>query len=334
MTQALRVIFAGTPDFASASLQALLDSRHQVIAVYTQPDRPAGRGRKLTPSPVKTLALTHDLPVRQPASLKTAEAQEALADLEADIMVVVAYGLILPQAILDAPRLGCLNVHASLLPRWRGAAPIQRAIEAGDSESGVTIMQMDAGLDTGAMLLERRTPITATTTGGELHDTLAELGGEAIVEALDALAERELDAIPQPETGVTYAAKLSKAEGELDFTRSASELSARIRAFNPWPVAWTLLGDDTLRVWLAEPATRRDDDPEALPGTLLPPDSDALRVACGTHAGEVLRVTRLQLPGGKALDAHDLLNARGERFPTGQRFGRSPRQDSEQEPHS
>ena len=183
MSRPLRIIFAGTPDFAAASLAALLQSQHQVIAVYTQPDRPAGRGRKLTASPVKSLAIEHGLPVLQPETLKSAEVQGELAAFEADLMVVVAYGLILPQAVLDTPRLGCLNVHASLLPRWRGAAPIQRAIEAGDSESGVTIMQMDAGLDTGDMLLVKRTPITATTTGGELHDTLAQLGGEAIVEA-------------------------------------------------------------------------------------------------------------------------------------------------------
>ncbi len=197
-SRSLSVIFAGTPDFAAESLAALLASRHRVIAVYTQPDRPSGRGRKLTPSPVKALALEHDLPVYQPESLKAAEAQAELAALGADLMVVVAYGLILPKAALATPRLGCLNVHASLLPRWRGAAPIQRAIEAGDTESGVTIMQMDEGLDTGDMLLERRTPITASTTGGELHDTLATLGGEAIVEALDALAGEGLPATPSP----------------------------------------------------------------------------------------------------------------------------------------
>lgn len=321
MTQSLRVIFAGTPDFAAASLSALLDSDHRVVAVYTQPDRPAGRGRKLTPSPVKALALEHDLPVHQPRTLKDASAQAELAALEADLMVVVAYGLLLPQAVLDIPPRGCLNVHASLLPRWRGAAPIQRAIEAGDAESGVTIMQMDAGLDTGPMLLIRRTPITASTTGGELHDRLAILGGEAIVAALDALAGPGLTAMPQPEAGVTYAAKLSKAEAELDFTQPATRLAARIRAFNPWPVAWTLLGAEPLRLWLAEPDNRRSDDPVATPGTLLPADVDALRIACGADGGEVLRVTQAQLPGGKALAARDLLNARGERFAAGTRLG-------------
>lgn len=327
MTQALRVIFAGTPDFAASSLQALLDSPHQVVAVYTQPDRPAGRGRKLTPSPVKELALTHQLPVYQPVSLKDSTAQTELATIDADIMVVVAYGLILPQAVLDTPRLGCLNVHASLLPRWRGAAPIQRAIEAGDTESGVTIMQMDAGLDTGAMLLERRTPITAAMTGGELHDTLAELGGEAIVAALSALAGPGLEATPQPESGVTYAAKLSKAEAELDFVQPATVLADKVRAFNPWPVAWTRLDEAPLRLWLAEPGTRQADDPPSPSGTLLPPAPNALRIACGTNGAEVLQITRAQLPGAKPLAARELLNARSERLTPGLRLGQSPDRD-------
>jgi methionyl-tRNA formyltransferase len=326
MSRPLRVIFAGTPDFAATSLTALLQSRHQLVAVYTQPDRPACRGRKLTASPVKSLALEHGLPVLQPETLKSTEAQAELADFEADIMVVVAYGLILPQAVLDIPRLGCLNVHASLLPRWRGAAPIQRAIEAGDSESGVTIMQMDAGLDTGAMLLIKRTPITAATTGGELHDELARLGGEAIVEALDALAGEGLDATPQPEAGVTYAAKLSKAEAELDFSRPATELAAKVRAFNPWPVAWCQLGDERLRLLMAETARRHDDEHASMPGTLLAPDSDALRIACGARGDEVLRVTRAQLPGGKPLTARDLLNAQGERLRPGICLGSATRE--------
>ncbi|MDI5935325.1 methionyl-tRNA formyltransferase [Halomonas kalidii] len=322
MSRSLRVIFAGTPDFAAESLAALLASRHQIIAVYTQPDRPAGRGRRLTPSPVKTLAIEHGLPVHQPETLKAPDAQAELAALDADLMVVVAYGLILPRAILDTPRQGCLNVHASLLPRWRGAAPIQRAIEAGDSESGVTIMQMDAGLDTGDMLLVRRTPITATTTGGELHDTLAALGGEAIVETLDALADGGLTATPQPEAGVTYAAKLSKAEAELDFRRPAAELAARIRAFNPWPVAWCALGDERLRLLMAEIGVPQDGETPATPGTLLVQDSGALRIACGERGEQVLRVTRAQLPGGKPLAVHELLKARAERFPPGLVLGR------------
>lgn len=329
MSPSLRVIFAGTPDFAADSLKALLGSAHEIIAVYTQPDRPAGRGRKLTPSPVKALALEHGIPVYQPDSLKDAVAQQALADLDADVMVVAAYGLILPQAVLDTPRLGCLNVHASLLPRWRGAAPIQRAIDAGDSESAITIMQMDAGLDTGAMLLTRSTPIDAATTGGELHDRLAQLGGEAIVTALDDLAANRLVPAPQPDDGVTYAHKLSKAEAQLDFTRSAEELARRIRAFNPWPVAWTTLSDQPLRLWLAE---AEDDNPDVShqtspSGTLLPPASDALRIACGPNGAQVLRVTRAQLPGGKALTARELLNAKAERFASGSRLG-NPTQET------
>ncbi|MCK0746177.1 methionyl-tRNA formyltransferase [Chromohalobacter nigrandesensis] len=319
MSQSLRVAFAGTPDFAAASLAALLESRHEVVSVHTQPDRGAGRGRKLTPSPVKTLALEHDLPVHQPTTLKDAAARQALADCDADVLVVVAYGLILPQAVLDIPRLGCLNVHASLLPRWRGAAPIQRAIEAGDTRSGVTIMQMDAGLDTGDMLLVRDTPITATTTGGELHDRLAALGGKAIVEALDALADTGLTATPQPAEGVTYATKLSKAEAELDFTRPAAELAARVRAFNPWPVAWTRLAGEPLRLWLAESGT--ESGTAATPGTLLESAADALRIACGPDGTQVLHITRAQLPSGKPLAVRDLLNARGERFAAGQRLG-------------
>ncbi|MBB3139497.1 methionyl-tRNA formyltransferase [Halomonas organivorans] len=326
MSRPLRVIFAGTPDFAAESLAALLASSHRVVAAYTQPDRPAGRGRKLTPSPVKALAQEHGLPVHQPVSLKTPDAQSELAALEADIMVVVAYGLILPRAVLDAPRLGCINVHASLLPRWRGAAPIQRAIEAGDRESGVTIMQMDEGLDTGAMLRIERTPITAATTGGELHDTLAELGGKALVEALDALAGDGLAAIPQPEAGVTYAAKLSKAEAELDFREGAEALAARIRAFNPWPVAWCALGDDRLRLLMAEAMPGEVD--AAAPGTLLAAEGDALQIACGAAGDQVLRVTRAQLPGGKALDVRELLKARADRFSPGLRLGQPHRETS------
>ncbi|CAM3347728.1 methionyl-tRNA formyltransferase [Halomonas lysinitropha] len=321
MSRPLRLIFAGTPDFAAESLAALLASRHDVVAVYTQPDRPSGRGRKLTPSPVKALAQEQGLPICQPVSLKVPERQAELASHEADIMVVVAYGLILPRAVLEIPPLGCLNVHASLLPRWRGAAPIQRAIEAGDEESGVTIMQMDAGLDTGDMLLIRRTPISATTTAGELHDRLASLGGEAIVEALDALSDEGLDATPQPEAGVTYAAKLSKAEAELDFTRPAAELAARIRAFNPWPVAWCALGNDRLRLLMARAASIAPGEAPMPPGTLLAHGADALRIACGEAGDQVLEVTRAQLPGGKPLAVSELLKARAERLAPGIRLG-------------
>lgn len=323
----LRVVFAGTPDFAAASLRALLHSHHEVVAVYTQPDRPAGRGRKLTPSPVKTLALEHSLDVYQPATLKDAGAQAALAALNADVMVVVAYGLLLPRAVLEIPRLGCVNVHASLLPRWRGAAPLQRAIEARDAESGVAIMQMDAGLDTGGVLSEARAPITATTTGGELHDTLAALGASTLIDTLDALAEGRTHATPQPDSGATYAAKLSKAEAELDFTRPAAELAAKVRAFNPWPVAWCTLGDERLRLFMASAedviaSAEESQHTTQLPGTLLAPDNDGLRIACGARGDEVLHVTHAQLPGGKALPVRELLNARQPRLAAGNRLGR------------
>ena len=324
--QPLRIVFAGTPDFAAESLKAVLASRHQVVGVYTQPDRPAGRGRKLTPSPVKRLALEHELPVEQPLSLKDEEAQRRLAEFEADVMIVVAYGLLLPQAVLDIPRLGCLNVHASLLPRWRGAAPIQRAIEAGDSESGITLMQMDAGLDTGDMLLIKRTAIDDTTTGGDLHDRLAALGGETLIEGLDALAEQGLTATPQPQDGVTYASKLSKPEAELDFRQPATALSRRIRAFNPWPVAWTRLDGEPLRLWFAMPEAEAGDR-DIEPGTLLDPAADALRIACGENGREVLRVTKLQMPGGKPLAARDLLNANHPRLGPGQRLGQPKETD-------
>ncbi|MDN6179441.1 MAG: methionyl-tRNA formyltransferase [Halomonas subglaciescola] len=317
----LRVVFAGTPDFAAASLRALLHSHHEVVAVYTQPDRPAGRGRKLTPGPVKTLALEHSLDVYQPTTLKDAGAQATLAALNADVLVVVAYGLLLPRAVLEIPRLGCVNVHASLLPRWRGAAPLQRAIEARDAESGVAIMQMDAGLDTGAVLSEARAPITATTTGGELHDTLAALGASTLIDTLDALADGRAHATPQPDSGVTYAAKLSKAEAELDFTRPAAELAATVRAFNPWPVAWCTLGDARLRLFMA--SAEESQHTAQLPGTLLEPDSEGLRIACGQRGDEVLHVTRAQLPGGKALPVRELLNARPPRLIAGNRLGSS-----------
>ena len=318
----LRVVFAGTPDFAASSLAAVLDSEHEVVAVYTQPDRPAGRGRKLTPSPVKQLAQEHGLPVVQPASLKDADDQAELAALNADVMVVVAYGLLLPQAVLDTPRLGCINVHASLLPRWRGAAPIQRAIEAGDSVSGVTIMQMDAGLDTGAMLYEVRTPITSRTTGGDLHDRLAIQGANALIHVLDNLDNGSLEATPQPEEGVTYAAKLSKAEAELDFSQPAEQLARKIRAFNPWPVAWCTLGNDRLRLLMA--SVEQGEQPPSPPGTLLEHGDDHLRIACGEQGQEVLCVSRAQLPGGKAMAVRDLLNARKTSLTVGVRLGQTP----------
>ncbi|MBI2381818.1 MAG: methionyl-tRNA formyltransferase [Gammaproteobacteria bacterium] len=309
----LRIVFAGTPEFAALHLQALLDAGHSVVAVYTQPDRPAGRGQKLQPSPVKALALEHGLPVRQPASLKAPEAQAELAAFAPDLMIVVAYGLLLPQAVLDIPRLGCVNVHGSLLPRWRGAAPIQRAVLAGDAESGVGIMRMEAGLDTGPVLLEKRLSLAADETGGSLHDRLAALGCEALVEALPGIADGSLKASPQPEAGVSYAHKLAKEEARLDWRKTAAELERQVRAFNPWPVAETALGGDKLRIWQAAAETG-----SGQPGGILSADRNGILVACGSGA---LRLEQLQLPGGKPLSAQEILNGRGERFAPGQRLG-------------
>lgn len=306
----LRIVFAGTPEFAAAHLQALLKAKLNIIAVYTQPDRPAGRGHKLTPSAVKQLALQHDLPVYQPQTLRAAEAQAELAALQADLMVVVAYGLILPQAVLDMPRLGCINSHASLLPRWRGAAPIQRAIEAGDSETGVTVMQMEAGLDTGPMLLKQHTPILADDTGGSLHDRLAQIGPPAVLEAIDGLAIGTLKGEPQDNDLATYAHKLGKADARIDWSRPANQLALMIRAFNPWPLAHAQWQSQPIKVWAAEVEAG-----SGRPGEILACSKQGLLVACGHHA---LRLTRLQLPGGKALSFTDLYNARRDQFAVGQ----------------
>ncbi|MDB6087927.1 MAG: Methionyl-tRNA formyltransferase [Gammaproteobacteria bacterium] len=248
---ALRVAFAGTPDFAVPALEALLRSGHRVVGVLTQPDRPKGRGRQIAASPVKTAALAHGIPVSQPQSLKAEADRVELAAWRPDVLVVVAYGLILPRAVLALPRFGCINIHASLLPRWRGAAPIQRAILAGDTETGVTIMLMDVGLDTGPMLLQERVPITASDTGGSLHDRLAALGASALLEGLDKHAAGTLAAVPQPSEGVTYAAKIEKAEALIDWTRDARAIERQIRAFNPWPIAETRLDGEQLRVFAA-----------------------------------------------------------------------------------
>ena len=306
----LRIVFAGTPEFAAAHLQALLDAKLNIVAVYTQPDRPAGRGQKLTPSAVKKLALQHGLPVYQPQTLRAPEAQAELAALEADLLVVVAYGLILPQAVLDLPRLGCINSHASLLPRWRGAAPIQRAIEAGDRETGVTVMQMEAGLDTGPMLLKSRTPIGMDETGGSLHDRLAEIGPVAVLQAIEGLAAGTLETEVQDDSLATYAHKLSKAEACIDWARPARELALMIRAFNPWPLAHAGWQDQPLKVWAATV-----EEGSGHPGEILDCSREGLLVACGEQA---LRLTRLQLPGGKPLPFSDLYNARRDQFSPGQ----------------
>lgn len=309
MTEALRIVFAGTPEFAAAHLKALLGTDHQIVAVYTQPDRPAGRGQKLMPSPVKQLAVENAIPVLQPPSLKDAAAQAELAALQPDLLVVVAYGLILPQAVLDIPRFGCINSHASLLPRWRGAAPIQRAVQAGDAESGVTVMQMEAGLDTGPMLLKVRTPITAEDTGGSLHDRLAELGPPAVIEAIGGLASGTLMGEAQDDAQANYAHKLNKDEARIDWSRSADELERLIRAFNPWPICHSTLNEAPLKVLAC-----RIGEGQGQPGEILAASKDGLTVACGSGA---LLLTRLQLPGGKALNFSDLYNSRREQFAVG-----------------
>lgn len=318
MDSPLRIVFAGTPDFAAESLRALLHGNHDVIAVYTQPDRPAGRGRGLKASPVKQLAQERDIPVWQPYSLKDADARAELAALSPDLMVVAAYGLLLPQAVLDIPRLGCINVHASLLPRWRGAAPIQRAILAGDRETGITIMQMDAGLDTGAMLYKATCPISASDTGASLHDRLALLGGDALLAVVDALRDGEtLTAEPQDSRLATYAGKLSKEEALIDWRRPATDIARQVRAFNAAPVAHTLLHGEPVRVWMAR--ALKDETTTATPGMVIRADRQGLAVAAGE--GGVILLETLQLAGGKALPVAELLNARRDSLQPGTVFG-------------
>ena len=300
----MRIVFAGTPDFAVPCLRAAAQ-RHEVVAVYTQPDRPAGRGRGLTPSPVKLEAVARGIPVLQPESLRRPEPQQALRALAPDLLVVVAYGLILPQAVLDIPTWGCWNVHASLLPRWRGAAPIQRAIEAGDAETGVCLMRMEAGLDTGPVLLSRAIPIGAEETGGQLHDRLAELGAQVLNDGLGLLRAGLVPvAQPQPEAGACYARKLDKAEARLDWSRPAIELARKVRAFEPWPVAEAQVAGERLRIHGAQALERAH---SAAPGTLLAAGRDGLDIACGEGA---LRLRVIQRDGGKAITAADYLNAR------------------------
>jgi methionyl-tRNA formyltransferase len=300
----LRIAFAGTPQFALPALRALLGSGHRVVGVLTQPDRPAGRGRELRASPVKLLAAEHGLPVAQPATLKTPEGRAALHGWDPELLVVVAYGLILPLPVLMLPRMGCLNIHGSLLPRWRGAAPIQRAILAGDAETGVSIMQLEEGLDTGPVLLERRLPIRAQDTAGDLHDSLSELGAAALLQAIEGLASGALAPRPQPREGVTYAAKIEKSEAPLDWSRDAADLDRQVRAFNPWPVAETQFAGETLRVLRAGVAGVARND--VSPGTLLGLADDGLHVACGRG---VLAVRELQRAGKRPVSARDFANA-------------------------
>ncbi|WP_449465632.1 methionyl-tRNA formyltransferase [Stenotrophomonas humi] len=300
----MKIVFAGTPEFAVASLAAAA-RHHEVVAVYTQPDRPAGRGRGLMPSPVKLDAIARGIPVFQPESLKTPEAQQQLRDLQPDLMIVVAYGLILPKAVLAIPTHGCWNVHGSLLPRWRGAAPIQRAIEAGDAETGVCLMQMEAGLDTGPVLLHLSTPISDTDTGGQLHDRLAQLGAQVLSDGLGLLrAGLKPMARPQPEAGVTYAHKLDKAEARLDWSQDAAALVRKVRAFNPWPVAEATLAGERVRIHGAIAIESNDGK---APGTVIAASREGIDIACGQGA---LRLRVVQREGGKAITAADYLNAR------------------------
>ncbi|MBO1924743.1 methionyl-tRNA formyltransferase [Thiomicrorhabdus sp. 6S3-12] len=312
MSQPLRVIFAGTPDFSVAPLLALLDSEHQVIAVYTQPDRPAGRGRKLTASPVKELALQHDIPVYQPLTLKDPDAQAEVAALNADIMIVVAYGLILPQAVLEMPKYGCLNIHASLLPRWRGAAPIQRAIQAGDEKTGVTIMQMDVGLDTGDMLYKTETAIQPEDSAQSLHDRLMTMGAEALITTLNDLHNLQNKAQKQDESHVTYAEKLSKAEAQIDWSQDATSLQRLIQAFNPWPVAFCDFEGKPLRIWQARLAQEHElshetFDKSASAGTVQLVNKEGIWIQTGNG---ILCLQTIQAAGKKAMPAYDFAQSR------------------------
>lgn len=310
MSAPLKIIFAGTPDFAARHLDALLASEHQVVGVFTQPDRPAGRGNKLTPSPVKVLAQAHDIPVFQPKSLKPEENQHLVADLQADIMVVVAYGLILPKAVLVMPRLGCINVHGSLLPRWRGAAPIQRSLWAGDSETGVTIMQMDVGLDTGDMLHKLSCPITAEDTSASLYEKLAQLGPQGMLLTLDLLASGNAMPEVQDEALASYAEKLSKEEARLDWSLSAAQLERCIRAFNPWPMSYFMIEEQPVKVWQATVLPHQNKQP----GEIVHADKQGIQIAT---ADGVLNLVSLQPAGKKAMSAQDLLNSRREWFVPG-----------------
>lgn len=314
----LNIIFAGTPEFAAEHLKALIGSNHKVIAVYSQPDRPAGRGKKLTASPVKEVALAHDIPVYQPLNFKGDEAKTELAALNADLMVVVAYGLILPTAVLDTPRLGCINVHASILPRWRGAAPIQRAIEAGDSETGVTIMQMDVGLDTGDMLIKAFCPILSTDTGGVLHDRLLAIGTSALLEALDQIQSGQTSRIKQDDSLSNYAPKLNKEEAALNWHLPAIELERKVRAFNPFPVAHTKPAgadnDARIRVWAASASDKTVNAPL---GSITQITPEGVWVAC--KEGQLI-LENIQLAGKKALNVGEILRGHPDLFKTGEQL--------------
>lgn len=313
----MRIVFAGTPQFAASHLQALLDCpSHTVVAVFTQPDRPAGRGKKLTASPVKLLAADHRIPVHQPLSLKAAEEQQTLASYSADILVVVAYGLLLPKAVLAIPGLGCINVHASLLPRWRGAAPIQRAIEAGDTETGVTIMQMAEGLDTGDMLLKAHCPIEAEDNAGTLHDKLVRIGPNALLTALDEFEQGRVVAEKQDDALSNYAPKITKQEALINWHEPVKTLVLKIRAFNPFPVCYSTLSGERIRIW--QGATVPNEHHNVAPGTIIRADKSGILVQTGEGC---LLITALQLPGKKTLDAGEVLNAHADLFTPGTVMG-------------
>ncbi|MEH0667667.1 methionyl-tRNA formyltransferase [Vibrio scophthalmi] len=311
MSKPLKIVFAGTPDFAARHLAALLSSEHDVIAVYTQPDRPAGRGKKLTASPVKQIALEHDIAVYQPENFKSEEAKQALADLDADLMVVVAYGLLLPQAVLDTPKLGCINVHGSILPRWRGAAPIQRAIWAGDEETGVTIMQMDIGLDTGDMLSIARLPIESSDTSASMYEKLADLGPGALLDCLTDIAQGSAVATKQDDALANYAKKLSKEEARINWHDDAEHIERCVRAFNPWPMSHFEAADNSIKVWQSRVAEHTTDQAA---GTIIQADKTGIYVATGKG---VLVLLQLQVPGKKAMSVQDILNARASWFEVG-----------------
>lgn len=300
----MRIIFAGTPEFAAQTLTALLETtEHNICAVYTQPDRGAGRGRKLTTSPVKQLALQHNIPVEQPLNFKDQAERDKLANYQADLMIVVAYGLLLPQTILDTPSLGCINIHASLLPRWRGAAPIQRAILAGDTETGVCIMQMEAGLDTGPVIARASCPILDTDSTQKLHDRLAKLGAETLIETLPNLLENQAQASPQNDAESNYATKIEKSEAAINWQQDAKAIARQINAFNPWPIAQTLWQQKTLRIWAAHDLKKAHN---ATAGTVLSIDKTSINIACG-HG--TIAITQVQAPGKRAMAVNDFLNA-------------------------
>ncbi|RKF22194.1 methionyl-tRNA formyltransferase [Alginatibacterium sediminis] len=307
----LRIVFAGTPDFAAKHLLALIESKHEVVAVYSPPDKPAGRGKKLQSSAVKLLAQSHNLPIYQPQNFKNADDISHLSALNADVMVVVAYGLLLPKAVLDTPRLGCINVHGSILPRWRGAAPIQRAIWAGDSETGVTIMQMDEGLDTGDMLLIQRCAISNDETSASLYEKLALAGPSALVDAMNQLSAGQLEAVVQDDSLSNYAKKLSKAEAKVDWSDSAQHIERCIRAFNPWPMSYFEHQNQAIKLWRGKTLSN---DSNAKPGTIVKADKQGIEIKCGDGS---LLIESLQLPGKKAMSAQDVLNSRREMFAVG-----------------